>query len=775
MEAAVRVGWSASVAIYVFVLTALGGCSDAGSPPAGAAPDGTRPATRPHEPVKDAAYIGINNNTGFNTQADYVARSAALTRELGLGSARMGIDGVGGGSAETPFDWSARDAAVAQYVAAGVEIRAVCSPRSHVSRGDSYAQWQANWERFIRAVMTRYKGKIRYYIVDNEPELSFGQGTLSPEQAVDFTRIAFFAARAIDPAILVESPPVTSPESDMLGKMLAAGLGRYCDVIGVHIYGAQVDDGRVDKPWREMAAAGVHKPLSASEAGVTPAWAAALFDKAGGFPGGNHAWRQRWLGQYYLAMKSAGYGHSMLFSLTGGEGGWEFYNEKFEPLHGPTVEAIREGFQIVPLDEDGFESAPREHTWMEAISPDARDVSGLVEMSAGVADAHGGSRVLRVRSGGTDGKELRVRRVAGALTPGGACEVSAWVRVKAGAKAALRVRGYDRTAGNRVAEALAGPAEGWRKLTVTFTPSNTWAVVELAGQAASGEVCWDDVRLAQQAPQTPPRVEGLSAIVRPGEITFHWTPSAGATHYTLLRAGAPGEPLTPVARSTGTPFTLAVVDETQRGYAVSGGNAQGDGPPSRAVAAASAQGSIEIRSAAAKGPVKLSAEGPLDWMRWGTGEAPGIVRKARVQSPVLGDYKAIGPAPQVYHDHPFTLGWSDGTPTPSGDCAQGLYSVFEGCGFSLTAQAATTPRRLRLWVGGYASRGRLVATLSDASTRPAVDESHGAPSGEKFAVVYDITYRSPNPGQRLVVTWVMSGNAQSGGMGNVTLQAAAVK
>ncbi|WP_317105336.1 hypothetical protein [Chroococcidiopsis sp. SAG 2025] len=68
------------------------------------------------------------------------------------------------------------------------------SARMHVNRDGNYEQWKANFRYFARNVMMRYKGKISYYIIDNEPDLDYGNGKMSAQECVDMTRIAYETA-----------------------------------------------------------------------------------------------------------------------------------------------------------------------------------------------------------------------------------------------------------------------------------------------------------------------------------------------------------------------------------------------------------------------------------------------------------------------------------------------------------------------------------------------------------------------------------------------------
>ncbi|MBD2101105.1 hypothetical protein H6F94_09465 [Leptolyngbya sp. FACHB-261] len=102
----------------------------------------------------------------------------------------------------------------------------------------------------MRTVATRYKGKIRYYEIWNEPNLK-GFYTGSIDKMLELSREAYLVLKAVDPAIVVVSPSATLPNRSSaqagiggprwLEQYLAKGGGNYADVIGFHFYTGQLE------------------------------------------------------------------------------------------------------------------------------------------------------------------------------------------------------------------------------------------------------------------------------------------------------------------------------------------------------------------------------------------------------------------------------------------------------------------------------------------------------------------------------------------------------
>jgi hypothetical protein len=177
------------------------------------------------------------------------------------------------------------------------------------------------------------------------------------------------------------------------------------------------------------------------------------------------------------------------------------------------------------------------------------------------------------------------------------------------------------------------------------------------------------------------------------------------------------------------------------------------------------------------GTIDLTAEGTTDWAQWGLLMPTDVNHKAAVARQI-GDVHLVGSVTlrnftnvQALLNDPAFL-WSDGAPTLSLSSAQrcGLYVSGGGNGFAIDVAVAPESRTLRVYVGGYYARGRLVAHLSDGSVPDYVDDTLGA-SARQFSGVYTLTYRSPTSGATLHIEWTQA----SQGMGAVNWSAASLQ
>lgn len=95
-----------------------------------------------------------------------------------------------------------------------------------------------DWRNYVRTVATRYKGRIRYYELWNEPNYkNFYTGTV--EQMVALARETYQILKQVDPSVKVISPSATTyvdENASWLEEYFAKGGGAYADVIGYHFY-----------------------------------------------------------------------------------------------------------------------------------------------------------------------------------------------------------------------------------------------------------------------------------------------------------------------------------------------------------------------------------------------------------------------------------------------------------------------------------------------------------------------------------------------------------
>jgi hypothetical protein len=134
----------------------------------------------------------------------------------------------------TPPSWSR---------AAGDAVRTFAPPDDYEDFGD-----------FVHELVSRYKGRVRYYQIWNEPNIypEWGSYAISPEDYTRLLKIAATRARAADPDVVIVNGalastialqpgalPPTNALNDLLflQRMYDAGAAPYFDVVAMQGYG----------------------------------------------------------------------------------------------------------------------------------------------------------------------------------------------------------------------------------------------------------------------------------------------------------------------------------------------------------------------------------------------------------------------------------------------------------------------------------------------------------------------------------------------------------
>jgi hypothetical protein len=194
----------------------------------------------------------------------------------------------------------------------------------------------------------------------------------------------------------------------------------------------------------------------------------------------------------------------------------------------------------------------------------------------------------------------------------------------------------------------------------------------------------------------------------------------------------------------------------------------------RGVPTGSSATDLEVEYTDVVGSATLTEIGTADWIHWGHGRADASNRKSGVASRItlslLGDGPVAG-----YQDRPVRFSWSDGTPTLSViDTRFGISTGDRsGRGFRISAAGDPSRRsRLRLFVGAWGARARLIARLSSQDTLLHSDDSlDSATTGRDR--MYIITFGPLAQTESVVLDWTVM--ALNRAYGNVTVQAAALE
>jgi len=165
--------------------------------------------------------------------------------------------------------------------------RAAGNDAGYLAPPDDYA----DYGDFVYAVVSRYKGRIKYYQIWNEPNIypEWGEGPVDPEDYTELLKIGYARAKEADPEAVILSaglaPTTEETERNLadmifLQRMYDAGAKDYFDILSVQGYGLwngptdrraypdRANFSRVQLIREMMAQNGdAHKPIWASEVG----------------------------------------------------------------------------------------------------------------------------------------------------------------------------------------------------------------------------------------------------------------------------------------------------------------------------------------------------------------------------------------------------------------------------------------------------------------------------------------------------------------------------
>jgi hypothetical protein len=189
----------------------------------------------------------------------------------------------------------------------------------------------------------------------------------------------------------------------------------------------------------------------------------------------------------------------------------------------------------------------------------------------------------------------------------------------------------------------------------------------------------------------------------------------------------------------------------------------GDGPADASMPGTvpdlSSAGFLSVTSVASAATFDLTQIGTADWVHWGTNSVLDVDRKAGGNQISDASRVAGSTLPSRAADSPITFTWSDGVdglghnPTSSGTDS----SIFvTNGGFTITAPADKTRRRLFVYVGLYDSQAQMRITLSDGSADPYNDTMWQRNNHEALGLVYTIDYSAAGNNQTVTVTWTLA-------------------
>lgn len=226
------------------------------------------PAEAPFQPIHHAGYYPFGVNTFLQTEADpeRIERSLEMIEAAGFRWIRQEFPWedleihrkgwfVDLRNHEIRNAWTKYDYIVERAEAHNLEIIARLSNPPAWSRaaGNNVGALAPpdnlqDYCDYVKAVAERYKGRIRYYQIWNEPNIfpEWGDYAVSPEGYAELLRTGYTCVKAVDPDAIVLTAPL-APTIELtkrdlndflfLQRLYEAGGAKYFDVVAVQDYG----------------------------------------------------------------------------------------------------------------------------------------------------------------------------------------------------------------------------------------------------------------------------------------------------------------------------------------------------------------------------------------------------------------------------------------------------------------------------------------------------------------------------------------------------------
>ncbi len=252
--------------------------------PAAPQPDNATPAPPVYLHAADESYFGLNGTKMFHVpeQKDTtVAQRIAWMQEAGVRWDRSDLWWHVVEPRRGEFDFSRADLVLETLNAHGIEWYPILCYGSAWYHAEHTAplsdQDYDDFINYVRKTVNRYRGRIRYWEVWNEPNISeFWSPEPDPVAYARLLKRAYVAIKDSDPNAVVCAPaiaPLGAWDRKFVERMYQCGAKDYFDVFDYHYYRNHAPEREVPLEIAEIRAVmhryDDHKPLQISESGVS--------------------------------------------------------------------------------------------------------------------------------------------------------------------------------------------------------------------------------------------------------------------------------------------------------------------------------------------------------------------------------------------------------------------------------------------------------------------------------------------------------------------------
>jgi hypothetical protein len=187
-------------------------------------------------PTPEKSPYGICAHVSRHGDHELAEGEFALMRQAGIGWARTDFDWTTVQQAQDgPWDFSLFDATVDKAEQAGITILPILA--YDVAWATPAYKHPNLWREYVQKTVGRYKNRLRYWEVWNEPDLvQFWKETPDPANYTILLKAAFEEIKKIDPELTVVLGGLSGIPYEFIEGIYKAGGGAFFDVMAVHPY-----------------------------------------------------------------------------------------------------------------------------------------------------------------------------------------------------------------------------------------------------------------------------------------------------------------------------------------------------------------------------------------------------------------------------------------------------------------------------------------------------------------------------------------------------------
>lgn len=146
---------------------------------------------------------------------------------------------------EGKWDYSRYDTAVETAYSNGISLFGLldyCAPWASTAPEGTENPWNwlprfEAWQNYVRATVNRYKDRIKYWEIWNEPNIyAFWQPKPNPDEYFSLLQASYTTIKQVDPSAKVIGVCSAGTDFNFIEAILKKGGGKYMDIISVHPY-----------------------------------------------------------------------------------------------------------------------------------------------------------------------------------------------------------------------------------------------------------------------------------------------------------------------------------------------------------------------------------------------------------------------------------------------------------------------------------------------------------------------------------------------------------